>query len=259
MAKFHLIKDTVNLFFSHIPNFKKVKFSTILLTQFNWGTNPKGIDNDYLNKRFEIFDKYTFPSINTQSDNDFYWILLLNAKTPQKFRDKLEEYKKNATMKMILAYIDCTKIQPKIPDILKNYIDITTRYILTCRCDNDDMLAKEYISNMKQQFRPINNLFIDLIRGYNFNHADQSLNTYKCRSNHFIGYVEDLNKNTFTTVLNGEHAFIEERGFIRRIDNKTSPIWCEIIHDTNITNWVQGEQANKKMIDYFYKHFEFKQ
>lgn len=258
MAKFNLIKDLGCLLLSNIPNFKKFDLTTILITEFNWGTNPKGIEDDYLEGRFEIFSKYTFPSINAQTDNDFYWILLLNSQTPQQFRDKLEEYQKKSTMNMILAYIDCTNSQPKIPDIIKNYVDIKTRYVLTCRCDNDDMLAKEYISCMKENARPINNLFLDFIRGYNLNNTDKSINTYKCRSNHFIGYIDDLNKNDLQTVFKGQHAFIREQGWIRRIDNKSYPLWCEIIHDTNIINWVQGETANQKMIDYLNQHFEYK-
>ena len=81
LKKFRPIKELKNYILTNIPYKKEVKFDTILITFFNVGINPIVIDEIYLEKRFELFDKYTFPSINAQTDKDFTWFLLFNDKT----------------------------------------------------------------------------------------------------------------------------------------------------------------------------------
>ena len=102
-----------------------------------------------MNRRFEIFDKYTFSSVNAQTNKDFTWVILLNGKTPQKFKDKITEYENSASMRIKLVYVDnydniiskIKNISNILSDEFKNY---KSKWLLTCRCDNDDMLAKDY-------------------------------------------------------------------------------------------------------------------
>ena len=258
LKKWHILKDLGCIFVSHMPKFfvkKSDTFECFLITEFNWGNNPIGISEEYLDKRFKIFDKYTFPSVNAQTDKNFTWILLLNDKTPQKFKNILEHYKSTAKINIVLAYTDENKGFPA--RVIRNYINVKTKYILTCRCDNDDMIAKNYIEKMKENFRPIHNTYIDFIRGYCFNEKDNIINTYKYRSCHFLGYVENLEKRDFETVLNHNHAMVKNYGFIRRIDNKNYPLWCEICHEDNQINSFQGEKASDRDKQYFKENFCF--
>jgi len=236
-------------------------YKCILFTYFNWGNNPLGISEDYLDKRFKIFDKYTFPSVNAQTDKDFTWIILLNGKTPQKFKDIMTEYKNSANMCIKLVYVDNYDDNideyDNFKQIMKKYFsDYNDKWVLTCRCDNDDMLAKNYIEKMKENFRPVNNMFIDFIRGYNFDICNSDLNSYKCRSNHFIGYVEKfVSKEKLKLVYHCNHAFAKDYGYIRRINNKKYPLWCEIITGTNKLNELQGRSADSYELNYFNQYF----
>lgn len=237
---------------------KNLKFKTILITRFNYGNDPLGISEKYLNKRFKIFKDLTFPSINSQTDNNFTWIILFRSTTPQKYRNIMETLKTEAKMNLVIHYEDCETHTPEIGSIVSKMIDNDTKYLLTCRCDNDDILANNYIENLKKNFRPINNMFIDFIYGYCLNTNNMKLNKYKSRSNHFIGYVENISKNNnLKTVFYCQHAFIKDFGLIRRINNKNYPLWCEVIHDTNQINHFQGDSTNKYYLDYFNKHFNF--
>ncbi|MBQ9245370.1 hypothetical protein IJ182_03785 [bacterium] len=265
--KNHILKDLACILVSNIPK-SVIKnsddFKCVLITCFNLGKNPLGIDEEYLNKRLEIFDKYTFSSINAQTDKDFMWVILLNGKTPQKFKDKMTKYENSASISIKLVYADnydnMISKRQNISNILngefKNY---KSKWLLTCRCDNDDMLAKNYIEKMKENFRPVHNMFIDFTRGYCLNSFENKLNLYKSRSNHFIGYVEKIYPNTpIKTVYMCNHSFAKDYGYIRRIDNKTYPLWCEVIHETNQINQFQGSCADKKYLKYFQEYFENK-
>lgn len=258
LKKIHFIKEIKNFFVTNHP-YKKFNFETILLTEFNWGTNPKGIEEDYLEQRFRLFDKYTFPSVNTQTDKDFVWLLYLNSKTPQKFKEMLDEYQKQATMRqMILAYIDSNDGLPSFGDVVRNHHKVNKKWLMTLRCDNDDILANNYIEEMKKNFRPVNNMYIDLIRGYNLNDKTGELNAYKCRSCHFLGYVEDTTKRKFETVFNHDHSLAKNFGWMRRVDNKFYPLWCEVSHSSNEVNTFRGEKANKEQTSYFKNNFLIK-
>ena len=189
LKKFRPIKELKNYILTNIPYKKEVKFDTILITFFNVGINPIAIDEIYLEKRFELFDKYTFPSINAQTDKDFTWFLLFNDKTPEIYKKRIEILIKNTNLKNIkIIYTKydlhtCTK--PYLNKIISSEMQIG-EWLLSIRCDNDDMLAKNYIEEAKKNFRPLHNMYIDFIRGYNLYLPTGELNSYKCRSNHFI-------------------------------------------------------------------------
>ena len=51
------------------------------------------LDEDYLEERFYIFEKYTFPSMKNQNNKDFTWIILFHKKTPDKFKKRIERLK----------------------------------------------------------------------------------------------------------------------------------------------------------------------
>ena len=72
-----------------------MNYKHFLITRFNLSLqfgcefrdpdeNPtlKILDEDYLEKRFEIFEKYTLKSISEQTVQDFTWIILFHKRTP---------------------------------------------------------------------------------------------------------------------------------------------------------------------------------
>ena len=259
LEKFHPIREIQNFIITQRPYKEVTDFETIILTEFNWGTNSKGIEEGYLEQRFRLFDKYTFPSVNAQTDKDFVWFLYLNSKTPQRFKEMIGEYQKQATMRqMILAYVDSSGGRPSFGYVVRNNYKFNKKWLMTLRCDNDDILANNYIEEIKKNFRPVNNMYIDLIRGYNLNDKTGELNAYKCRSCHFLGYVENTKERIFETVHNQDHSLAKNFGWMRRVDNKSYPLWCEVVHETNRVNSFRGEKATDKEINYFENNFTYK-
>ena len=70
----------------------------VVITRFNLASRyryrklysdvPEGyylfLDEEYLEKRFAIFEKYTFPSFAAQTDMDFRWIVMFHKDTHQR-------------------------------------------------------------------------------------------------------------------------------------------------------------------------------
>ncbi|MCI8333521.1 MAG: hypothetical protein HFH25_02930 [Lachnospiraceae bacterium] len=84
------------------------KIPHLLLTRFNlaihFGCEKKPgskcpeapwLNEEYLAGKFEIFEKWTYPSIQNQTDHIFKWIVLLRKDTPNKFKQKIENYAEN--------------------------------------------------------------------------------------------------------------------------------------------------------------------
>ena len=78
-------------------------FDHYLLTRFN--VIHKGLSQyareqrgtvvqtaEWLKRRFELFDKYCFPSVKQQSTRNFKLLVFFNAETPENYLKKIEEY-----------------------------------------------------------------------------------------------------------------------------------------------------------------------
>ena len=68
----------------------------IILVEFNLPQNPpKPIyegDPCWMQTRLELFETYTLPSFASQTNKEFFLILLCDPDTPKKFKEKLLGY-----------------------------------------------------------------------------------------------------------------------------------------------------------------------
>ncbi|MGI5069714.1 hypothetical protein HRO26_00970 [Treponema pectinovorum] len=77
-----------------------INFKHIIITQFNIplkkddadNKQAKGIQQDYLNNRLEIFEKYCLPSVEKQTCKNFTWLILFSENTPSYIRTRIDEY-----------------------------------------------------------------------------------------------------------------------------------------------------------------------
>lgn len=251
---FNLYKDIETFVVSALLPFGNKEFDTLLITRFNieFGfKNPKIYTSEYLAPRFHLFEKYTFPSVNNQTDKDFTWIVLFSTKTPQEFKDRIENLKQKAMVNFQPVFVDR---DDKTFFEKLNYIP-KKNWVLSCRVDNDDMIANNYIEEMKKKFIPFDNTFVDFCYGYNYLESENKLNFYKCRNCHFIAYIEKVKDNEIKTVYFADHSQCGMVGKIRRTNNKKFPLWCEIIHTSNEANEFRGDVANSSQIQYFKEAF----
>ena len=82
-------------------NDNRIGLQYFILTRFNlllWNKDKGGSKVrtlEWLEHRVELFEKYCFPSIKSQSCQDFNWIVLFDSKTPDKYKARIEEYQKS--------------------------------------------------------------------------------------------------------------------------------------------------------------------
>src|SRR5258706_10927888 len=65
-----------------------MKYKHYLVTQWNIDM----YDLVWLEKRQALFEKYTLPSVMGQRNKDFEWLLISDARTPDKFKNVMDKY-----------------------------------------------------------------------------------------------------------------------------------------------------------------------
>ena len=91
--------------------YKEKKLSHFILTRFNlllWNKDKKGNkvrSKSWLEHRFALFEQYCLPSIENQTCQNFEWIVLFDSTTPEPFKKKIEDYKKECPQ-LIPVYVE---------------------------------------------------------------------------------------------------------------------------------------------------------
>ena len=80
---------------------KQNEFKHIIITRFNLRMG-KGYEYDknknltgseeWLEKRFILFNKYCFPSLKAQLNKNFIWFVLFDSETPDRYKLRIKEY-----------------------------------------------------------------------------------------------------------------------------------------------------------------------
>lgn len=216
-----------------------------LLTRFNlknkaWKkTNDevhKGLTENWLDKRFYLFKTYCLPSVMNQTNKNFVWILIFDIDTPSKYQTEIKTLtRKHANI--IVIYADgFNELLPTLKSEIKIHLEKDDNYIITTRLDNDDIIHKDFIKTIQNLYNPIENLVIDLRKGYQLILEDKTeIRKFYDSYNPFISVVEAA--SNYDTVLSKEHSDWKQSPLKT---NKSKSLWIQMIHDQN--------QANTKTI-----------
>ena len=108
-------------------------------------------DETWHRHRFKMFDKYCYPSIRGQSNQNFKWIVVFSVKTPKVYKKKIEKYAEYKNF--IPIYIPEDKHPDVIPqEIIPKYLRNDTSYIITTRIESDDALCRDYVEMIQESF-----------------------------------------------------------------------------------------------------------
>ncbi|MCR5688331.1 MAG: putative rhamnosyl transferase [Lachnospiraceae bacterium] len=223
----------------------------VVITRFNLASRyryrklyadvPEGhyifLDEDYLEKRFALFEKYTFPSFEAQTDADFRWIVMFHADTPARFREKIDAFSEKLTVfePWFLDDDESDRFLEIIKDRLSEYDDTG---VITVRVDNDDMIGRDFVEIAKQHLADSEGTFVlTFPRGLQYDMRTGRCMKYTYVNNHFMCHASapgshDTNIYSFQhtdvdKVVSGEHKIIVKTEL---------PMWVEIVSGTNCVN-----------------------
>lgn len=227
-----------------------MKYMHYVLTRFNirinyeYIKNPKNspllkiLDEDYLEERFDIFEKYTLPSMKNQTNQNFKWLIFFHKRTPKKFLNRIKKLKKFYNFEDL--YFDDGEKFRLLDYRVKNkdYSD----FHITTRIDNDDIIDEDYIKKIQDYAN--NNLhecFISFPHGLKFDLNFNKEVDFYSKFNHFTSMISSEDK----TILNFNHITINNQDIETICFETEKPMWTEIIHSSNVLNEItEGDILN---------------
>jgi hypothetical protein len=223
----------------------KQNFTHLILTRFNLKRlegNPPA--RGWLERRFDLFDRFCYPSLRTQSNDNFTWLVFFDTDTPQAFRGRIEEY---ARWKKFIPVFTGSEIffgfhfPPELRPTILNHIDDHCRFLITSRLDNDDAVHKDYVQMIQKSFDRQKLEAVNLLYGWQL--YRKKLILCQIESNPFISLIEEFDESTIRTVYVRGHGMISQICPVKNIVNKTKPAWMQVIHyDNRVNRRMSGPQ-----------------
>jgi hypothetical protein len=176
-------------------------------------------NDEWLQNRLDLFDKFTYPSIEAQTDQKFRWIGIVHKDSPSWFFKELEKYPR---MEVHKTEFD---------------IDVAVRGEDSVNLDTDDALSRDFIEEARSIDFEGEILFQ---RGLRY----RILTGNWIGAHAFYGHFNVV-KHPEMTVLDFSHGR-SKRIETKVIDNRR-PMWLEIIHEENIANRMRSASKDKNL------------
>lgn len=177
-------------------------FEHYIVTRFNLpifqpkvnGIVYSSCSEEYLNYRFDLFEKYCMPSIINQTCQNFKWLVLFDAHTPELFRRRVSSWHERYD-NLIPCYLDMEDYK----EVPQEYIDLCAEY--ESRVDNKYGSKRYDLATFEQErpLRLVTPLFIkDAIRKCSSNDPDYYITTR-------IDNDDAFHKNMIATIQSRFH------------------------------------------------------
>lgn len=225
-----------------------MSFQHFLITRFNisvdnWKSTKNGhevLTDEWHEHRFNLFENYCVPSVKNQSENGFKWIVCFSTKTKPKFRKRINELN---TLSHVFYPLFTDKSHKTLDEdlypFLRKLVDTPCKFFLTTRIDNDDILHKDFIATIQQNFIPQNRTVIDLRKGFQLTlqSKEAEARAYYKKYNHFISVI--FKAEVEKTVYARKH--FQWWWNMKTIRVKDIPLWIELVHEMNLANKIHEE------------------
>lgn len=230
-----------------------MKTAQFLLTRFNpavsYASEDIGIDPAWLSHRFELFEKICLPSVASQSERNYHWILLVSDRTPPKFMARLMADLALVSSPSAILFVREYSEQFFNSAILSRLERAVDRVVST-RLDNDDAIARDYMARVREEagHLPKNGDFV-----INFRQGCQVANNgifpRNARLNPFLSVVSSPRK--LRTAFATHHGKMDSVGTV--IDKTGGNAnWIQVIHPRNALNRLrESKPCSEAYLDNF--------
>lgn len=216
----------------------------IILTRFNLPTPGREAAirarPGWLARRFDLFESICLPSVVSQIEQDFLWIIYFDVATPQAFRDRIDRLRRRYPfIPFFTGMFEDTGWSRSLRNVLHD-AGRSPKWILTTRLDSDDALSRDYTQRVQQVARRSRtpkalNITRGCIRTQN--------NAYEVThpSNAFFSLLEPYD-GPVRTAAAIQHMNLHGHLPVTQIDGP--PGWLQVVHGDNVSNKIRGRRAH---------------
>lgn len=224
-----------------------MNFHHFIITRFNVNIYPidfpDRLNDTWLSLRFELFQKYCFPTVQAQAEQDFTWLVLFDEQTPTHFRKFINIFSKYSNF----VPLYCGEYSTIMPSVVQKMSEIApvADFFVTTRLDNDDALSSKYVkcvhevvaARSKDETTP-DAYYINFTNGLQLHEGD--FYDFKDLTNAFVTLVEP--SQAPHTVFWVDHPAIHDVAPV--IQAETQPLWLQVVHDMNVYNYLRGDKID---------------
>jgi len=219
-----------------------------VLTRFNLG---RGADEAWLRGRVELFERFTLPSMRSQTVPPDAWLLYCSENSPAWFRERIDEW--------AVPWLDVAWIPDRgewqwlaqrgdVPwsDRVRELLDGSSD-VVTSRLDNDDAVARDFCERVRRASRGRRE-FINFPNGAQYGEGRVYLRPD--RSSPFLSLVEPAGAGVQTVFAFG-HSRASKWAPIRQVFSH--PMWLGVVHGENFLQSLSGFEVPPGIV---LKHFD---
>ncbi|MBW2647921.1 MAG: hypothetical protein JRE23_17460 [Deltaproteobacteria bacterium] len=231
--------------------------------------NIDNVDPEWLTERQVLFEKFCLPSVQSQTDKNFEWILVADARTPDTFKEVIEAYPatvlygdfenlpvpKKGVERPKNRFHRALQLEVATAAPLKKYLEAKdVDYIITTRLDSDDAISTNHIDKIwncvRQHKSKHDRFWLNLVRGYKW--CSGNVYPIGALQNPFISFIEP--QGDLLTTYQCCHQLAPKSGYPVVGIREGHPTWMQVIHGGNLMNKLmrfRGEMPFENVSDKF--------
>lgn len=222
-------------------------FQHFIITRFNlknetWLVDKNKhqvLDESWLKKRYQLFDRFCYSSMINQSEKNFTWLVYFDSDTPDFYKKKNKSYSARFVSFKAIYKDSFTHFVKDLKADITCFLKPNTTHIITSRLDNDDAFHEDVIKIIQKQFNYQNSSIVDLQKGLCLQIApNYRLFEANIISGPFLSLIEKRVAGDFNTVISRAHK--DWRDNLELIEMNSQPLWLQVIHKNNLANTLIG-------------------
>jgi hypothetical protein len=222
-----------------MPENNQNKFQHFLITAFNIDLGLKSreaiIEPKYLLKRFQMFQDICYPSVVSQTNQNFLWLCFFDSESPDIIKEKINKLTnwKNFIPVYVKPIINYSNV---FSEALEQYVSKDTKFAITSNLDNDDAIATNFIQTVQNNYREQEFEFINLPFGYML--REDGLFMREFLSCPFLSLIERAEDIVTCKIIEHHHLFKLSQQGLPVHQAIAHPTWLQLIHDSNAINYL---------------------
>lgn len=214
-----------------------MKIRHVILTRFNlqYKESTHHLSTEWLEGRIQLFQTYTLPSIQAQTNQDFEWLILIDARTPDSIYQRLQDIADNyKVIQLVRVAAQGDEALNAYYRSLANELGKGYDILMSTRLDSDDCLMSDFIGTT-YHLLGASTVPVAISFPNGLQYFSQKKWTFRITYpyNHFLTLCEK--GDVAHSALGYDHTRIQDDVPLR-LEYTPQPMWTEIVHGGNIAN-----------------------
>lgn len=211
-----------------------------MVTRFSLQLRPGHrvhLDGSWLDTRVELLERWCMPSIRSQSELDFTWLLLLDQATPAHIVERVRKVCAEVSRSVVHLSSAASAAACTVEAIASEAEGLDV--VVTSRLDSDDAIGRQFVEDVQTRVGRPGPYYIRMTRGLVLDGTTGETRALLFEKSPFLSLVEPVT-TPIRSVYWKSHTEIPAESEIIEVDR--NPSWLQVVHGGNVLNHLRGER-----------------